>query len=225
MSMCRSMLVCSGWAGGYSPLNKVQVVGQCLPLSFALELLLLLQMGAHDIVEVAVGLCASGHGGRRRAIDELGLVLWGLDDGFYALDVSGARLQHSESIHVHTTYPFQDGGLTLGCSRRDSRRRCLGFSTGLTARGTNEEYQEASSYMAVLYFAGREYSELWPLHSPRPRTLCGTRLAKVGLALGLAAAERGGVGGPWLHHGRSVSLRRLSPCSLATICCSPMVTF
>lgn len=60
---------------------------------------------------------------------------------------AGPSYMTLDQYNVQRTYPFQDGGLTLGCSRRDSRRRCLGFSTGLTARGTKDEYQDASSYM------------------------------------------------------------------------------
>lgn len=64
-------------------------------------------MSSHDIVEVAVRLCASGHGGRRRAIDAFRLVLYGLGDGFYVLDVSGALLHKFKSIHVHGNVPIE----------------------------------------------------------------------------------------------------------------------
>ena len=90
-----------------SPLCKFQLIADVLSRLLTLQLPLLLQMGAHDVVKVAVRLCASGHGGRRWAIDASRVVLYGLGDGFYALDVSGALLHDNQSIHVRDNIPME----------------------------------------------------------------------------------------------------------------------
>lgn len=55
-------------------------------------------MCPHYGVEVAVGFGASSHGGRRRAIELAGDTLYGLFNGFCALDVSLALLSQQSSI-------------------------------------------------------------------------------------------------------------------------------
>jgi hypothetical protein len=84
------------------PLHKLQIVADGLLGLFPLNLLLLLQVRAHDIVKVAVRFGPAGHGGRRRSsgllVDD---VLYGLGNAFYARDVSLALLQIQQSILVH----------------------------------------------------------------------------------------------------------------------------
>jgi hypothetical protein len=75
------------------PLHKVKLIADIFPRFLPFQVLLFLQMGAHDIVEITIGLGSTGHGGRRRAIDSLGGFFNGVDNAFYALDVSLALLQ------------------------------------------------------------------------------------------------------------------------------------
>ena len=76
------------------PLHKLELIANRLLGLLPLNVPLLLQVGAHDVVKVTVGFGASGHGGRGRTagllVDNL------LDDGsnaFCARDVSLALLQ------------------------------------------------------------------------------------------------------------------------------------
>lgn len=88
-------------------------------------------MGAHDVVEVAVRLGASGHGGRRGAIDDVGLVLCGLGDGFYALDVSRAFLHDSGSIQCTADVPISGRWAYAGLLQAGLAPAMLGLLDGL----------------------------------------------------------------------------------------------
>jgi hypothetical protein len=85
------------------PLHKFQLIANRLSGLLPLDHPLPLQMGAHHVVEVAVGFGAACHGGRGRTagllVDD---ILCGLLNAFYARDVSLALLQTRQSILVPT---------------------------------------------------------------------------------------------------------------------------
>ena len=162
------------------PIGKLELGADVLTRLLLLQCPFLPQVCAHDRVEVAVRLGASGHGGRWRAIELSGSVLiCRLWDGFYALQVSLTLLQ-STIIRSAQTYPAADGGLTFSCLSRLSLRRCLPFSWGLAVRGTKAVYHESASYILAQFGCWRG-SCLWTANTTTPASTCRSSVMLVGV--------------------------------------------